>query len=250
MTQDVSPTRRPIGAVRISSAALVGVVAAVLVPTAAAATAVAISGRVTGEHTTVAITPTGPITRVVVEDSDSDVFITGDAAATDARGQAEVQWKGVHGPRPVLHQSVADGVLTLSKDCSPGACGSIDITLRVPPGISVRAATSSGRIQVRNVAGGVDLTSLDGDLEAFGLGSGPASFTTTDGTVRAAFTGAPDRIAVSSGDGDVTITTDGRTPYYDNVTTTDGGQELGNVGDRYASREIDVTTTNGKVTIQ
>jgi hypothetical protein len=248
MTNDVSPTRRPISGIRVSSAALSGVVVAVLVPTAAAA--LAISGRVTNEHATVAIAAAGPITRVVVQDSASDVVIAGDASATRAEGQADVQWKGEDGPRPVLRQSVADGVLTLTKDCSSGACGSIDITLRVPAGVSVRATTSSGRIQVRNVTGGVDLTSSNGDLQGIGLGSGPAAFRTSNGTVRASFDGAPTRIAVEDSNGDVTVTTDGRTPYYDDVSTTNGPAVLANRQDRQGSNEIDVTTTNGKVTVQ
>ncbi|MFD0637941.1 hypothetical protein ACFQ9X_46695 [Catenulispora yoronensis] len=210
MTYDVPPPRRPIGAVRISTVALLGVVVAVSVPTVAAA--LAVSGRVSDEHATIAIDSGGPVTRVVVEDSGSDVTITGEAAATTVVGSAEVQWKGKNGPRPRLRQSLANGVLTLSKDCSDGACGPVDITLRVPKGVSVRAVTSDGRIQVMNVDGGVDLTSTNSDVEGYGLGSGDASFDTRDGAVRASFTGAPARISVKTTNGDVDLATDGRTP--------------------------------------
>ena len=133
------------------------------------------------------------------------------------RGQAVVQWKGKGGKRPALRQSVADGVLTLTKDCSGGGCGPIDITVSVPRDVSVQATTSEGSITVSGVAGPVDLTSKNGDIKADGLGSGDASFHTTNGTIDASFAGAPARISAGTTNASVTIGTDGRTAYYDSV---------------------------------
>ncbi|MFL6111777.1 MAG: DUF4097 family beta strand repeat-containing protein [Catenulispora sp.] len=250
MTYDAPPPGRPIGTLRISTVALLGVVVAVSVPTAAAAITMSWSGQVDDQRATVPIGPAGPISRVVVQDSESDVVVTGDPAAIGAEGRADVQWKGKHGRRPALRQSVENGVLTLTKDCSSGGCGPVDIALRVPAGVSVQVTTSDGRVEVANVTGAVDLTSSDGDLQASGLGSGDASFQTTNGTVSAAFTGAPARIRVTTTNADVDIATDGRTRYYDSVQNTNGSRSLTNLQDRFAAAEIDVTTSNGNVSVK
>jgi hypothetical protein len=247
MTFDATPPRAPIGALRISTIAMAGVIVAVSVPAVAAA--LAMSSRVTDQQAQVGITAAGPITRIVVADSESDVQITGNAAATGVDGQAVLQWKGKGGKRPVLRQSLAGGVLTLTKDCGGGGCGPVDITLTAPRDISVQATTSQGHIEVTGVTGTVDLTSSDGSIDAENLGSGNASFKTTNGSINASFTGAPARITASSTNGRVTIATDGQTAYYDSVSTTNGIRYLTNVQDRRAVDEIDVTTTNDDVTI-
>ncbi|NUR60781.1 MAG: hypothetical protein HOV87_19275 [Catenulispora sp.] len=249
MTHDAPSPHRPISSVRITTVALIGVVTAVSVPAVAAA--IAVSSPVTDESASVPIAATGPITRVVVLDSESDLTITGDLSATGASGQAEIQWKGEHGPRPVLRQSVADGVLTLSKDCSCGGCGPVDIRLRVPRDVSVRAVTSDGRIQVMDVTGGVDLVSSNGDLEGFGLGAGPASFRTTNGSVHAAFDGAAPSIRLQTTNGDADLVTDGRTAYNTTVNSTgDELKDVENIRDRLSPNVIVVSTTNGKVSVK
>lgn len=246
MTFDASPPRAPVGALRMSTIAMAGVIVAVSVPAAIAAFAV--SSRVTDQQAVVGISAAGPISRVVIADSESDVRISGvDAAGVS--GQAVVQWKGRGGKRPVLRQSVADGVLTLTKDCSSGGCGPVDITLSVPRGVAVRAATSDGDISVTGIMGGVDLTSSNGGIDAIGLGAGDASFHTTDGSIDASFTGAPARITAVTTNAAVSVVTDGQTPYHDSVSTKNGNQVLTNVQDRDAANEIDVTTTDGDVTV-
>ena len=112
------------------------------------------------------------------------------------------------------------GVLTLTKDCSGGGCGPIDLTLTVPRDVAVQVTTSDGHIGLSGVGGAVDLASSNGSIEADGLGSGNASFHTTNGSIDASFTGAPALIAAHTTNGAVTVTTDGRTPYYDSVSTT------------------------------
>lgn len=249
MTFDTSAPHRPLSPVRISTVALLGVVTAVSVPAVAAV--VAVSSPVTGHSAGVPITPTGPITRVVVRDSESSVTITGDASATEASGLAEIQWKGEHVPRPVLRQSVAGGVLTLTKDCSSGACGPVDVRLRVPRAVSVQALTSDGRIQVTDVTGGVDLVSSNGDLEGLGLGAGPASFRTTNGSVHASFDGPAPAIRLWTTNGDADLVTDGRTAYSTTVSTTgDEVRDVEDIQDRLSPNVIVVSTTNGKVIVK
>lgn len=247
MTSDATPPRAPIGALRISSLAMAGALVAVAVPVAVAT--MGMSTRVTDQQAQVPIRTAGPVSRIVVNDSESDVQISGDPAATGVDGLAVVQWKGKGGKRPALKQSVADGVLTLSKDCSSGVCGPIDITLTVPASVSVQAATSNGHIVLNGVGGAAELASSNGSIEADGLGSANSSFTTTNGGIDVSFRGAPSRITAATTDADVRIATDGRTPYYDCVKYTNGNQQLTNIQDRRSPNEIDATTTNGDVTI-
>jgi putative adhesin len=247
MTSDATSPRAPIGALRISTLAMAGVIAAVSVPAATAA--FAMSSQVSDQRALVPIRAAGPVSRIVVSDSASDVQITADPAADGVSGQGVVQWKGKGGKRPVLEQSLAGSVLTLTKDCSGGGCGAIDLTLSVPSGVSVQATTSKGHIVVVGVTGGVDLTSSDGSIDAQRLGSGDAAFRTTDGSIDASFAGAPARIAAHSTSGEVTVATDGRTAYYDFVTSGGGTTTLKNVQDRRSAAEIDVTTTDADVTI-
>lgn len=247
MTFDATPPRAPIGALRISTIAMAGVIVAVGVPAATAA--FAMSSQVIDQQQLVGISAAGPITRVVIADSESDVHISATDTAGGVSGQAVVQWKGKNGKRAELRQSVADGVLTLTKDCSGGGCGPVDITLSVPRDIAVQAATSDGGISVSGVTGAVDLRTSNGGIDAVGLGSGDASFHTSDGSIDASFTGAPARITAVTSNAAVTVATDGRTKYYDSVRTTNGNRYLTNVQDRDAAGEIDVTTTNGDVTV-
>lgn len=247
MTSNATQNRAPIGALRMSTIAVTGVIVAVGV--SAVAAAIVLSTQVSDQQALVKIDAAGPISRVVITDSESDVRITGDAAANGVTGQAAVQWKGEDGKRPVLRQSVSGGVLTLIKDCSGGGCGPIDIVVSVPRGVSVQATTSDGNITLSGVTGQVDLTSSGGSINADGLGAANASFHTLNGNIDASFTGAPARIVAETTNASVTIGTDGRTAYYDAVHTTNGVESLTNVQDRTSPDEIDATTTNGDVTI-
>jgi hypothetical protein len=248
MTYDANPPQRPIGALRISTIALFGVIAAVSVP--AVATAIAVSNRVENQQAQVAIAASGAISKVVVRDSESDIRIVGDPQAGEVSGHAVVQWKGKNGKRAELRQSLDDGVLTLSKDCSSGGCGSIDITIRVPAAVAVQATSSNGEISVSDVTGAVNLSTTSGNLQGFNLGSGDASFKTTDGNVDASFQGAPARIRVNTTNGNVTLATDGKTAYYDSISCAECEQSLSNRQDRWSRAEIDVTTSNATVIIK
>jgi len=248
MTYDASPTRRPIGALRISTLAMAGAVVALSVPAAAAT--IVMSNQVENQQQQVGIAAGGTITKVVVQDSDSDIRINGDPQTNGVSGHAIVQWKGKDGKRPALRQSVEGGVLTLSKDCSSGGCGPVDITIQVPSAVAVQATSSNGSISVTDVTGAVELTSTNGNLEGFNLGSGDAAFKTTDGNVDASFVGAPARIRVGTTNGNVDLTTDGRTTYYDSIDCGGCDQNVANPQDRWSHNEIDVTASNGNVTIK
>lgn len=253
MTSDTTPTRRPIGAVRVSTVALLGVLAAIAVPACAAA--IVMSGSVDGKQQAQDLNEARTVSRVVVVDSDSSVHITGNAALRGITGRASLTWHALQGGSkhtavvPQVTQQYADGVLTLTKDCLGTDCGA-DIDIQVPPGVSVQVTTSNAGIDVSNVTGGVDLNTKNGSITASRLGNGDATMNTSNNTIDASFTGAPVNIWAHTSNDDITIVTDGRTHYYDKVSTTNGRLRIGNVDDRKADNVIDAMTTNGNITIK
>ena len=248
MSTEPTPTRRPIAAVRVSTVALLGVVAAIAIPCGAAA--LVVSGSIDSKQTQQNLGEAGPVTRVVVEDSDSTVRITGDAGVSGATGKANLTWHAFSGTdHAKVTEQYADGVLTLTKDCGGGDCGA-DIDIQVPPTVSVQVTTSNAPVFVSNVSGPVNLHSTNAEIQADRLGSGDAVMNTTNSRIQAFFSGAPTNITASTTNAEVLIVTDGRTVYYDKVSTTNASPNLQNPQDHRADNVIDVTTTNAGVTIK
>ncbi|MBS2551261.1 DUF4097 family beta strand repeat protein [Catenulispora sp. NL8] len=250
MTSEPTPTRRPITTVRISTVALLGIVAAIAVP--AGATALVVSGSVTEKTEQVDINQAGPVEKIVVSDTDSSVHITGSAAVPGVTGHATLQWGELGGDsHPVsLGQSLANGVLTLSKVCDNGECGTADIDIQVPSSVSVQVVTTNGGVQVSNVSGSVNLKTTNGGITADRLGGGDTYLKTTNAPIKAAFVGGPKNITALTTNSPVDITTDGRTSYFDDVQTTNGDPNLEDGSDRHSPNLITVRTTNSPVTVK
>jgi hypothetical protein len=247
-TSEPTPVRRPIAAARISTVALLGIVSAVAVPAGAAA--LVLSGTIDSKHSSVDIAETQKVTKVVIDVSNGSVHVSGDPTMSGVRGTADLTWHG--GSQPLdLRKSVADGVLTLQQVCLRSGCdGGAAVDIRVPPGLAVQATTSNAGIAVYDVNGGVDLRTSNAGITVDRLGDGDATLSTSNGPVKAGFTGAPKLITVSTSNGSVKIITDGRTRYYDAVTADNGNRNLDNPQDRFSSREIHVETSNGDVTVR
>ena len=239
-------TRAPIPAVRISTVALVGIVAAVLIP----AGAVLLTGSLDERHTTVGISQAVPISKVVIDDSNGSVKIVGDGALLGVSGTADLQWNGSRQAPLRLDQSVENGVLTLTKVCLRGDCGGVNITIQVPPAVAVQAVTSNAGIDVSGVSGGVHLQTSNAGISVNGLGSGDAFLQTSNGGIDASFTGAPQSIRAVTSNAGVNITTDGKTTYYDDVDTSNASENLSNLRDRGAQNEIYVRTSNASINIK
>jgi hypothetical protein len=248
MSSETPPTRRPIPALRVSTVALLGVVAAVAVPAGAAA--IVMSGSVDGRQRPQILGEAGPVSRVVIVDSDSTVRVSGTPGVSGMTGRASLTWHSFHGSgTPHVVQQYADGVLTLTKDCGGADCGAT-IDIQVPPTASVQVTNSNSGIEVTDVSGGVDLHSENGAITATGLGGGDATMTTSNDRIYASFAGAPQSISAHTSNDSVTIITDGRTLYYDQTSTTNGQTYLLNKQDRFSAHTIDVETTNNNIKIK
>jgi hypothetical protein len=245
MNSERTPARRPIAAVRVSTVALLGVAAAVTVPTVAAA--LVMSGSIDTHQRQQDLGQAGPVTRVVVQDSDSSVRITGDPALAGVTGQATLTWHSFTGSSNAkVAEQYADGVLTLTKDCG-GDCGAA-IDIRVPPNVSVQVTTSNAGINVANVSGGVNLDTSNDGITASRLGAGDATLHTSNGSINASFVGGPKNISATTSNAGVTIVTDGHTAYYNDVQTRNGNTDLGNPQARGSDNTLYVRTSNADVT--
>lgn len=248
MSSETPPTRRPIPALRVSTVALLGVVAAAAVPAGAAA--IVMSGSVDSRQRTQVLGEAGPVSRVVIVDADSSVHVSGAPGVSGMTGKASLTWHALRdGVAPRVVQKYAGGVLTLTKDCDGGDCGA-DLDIQVPPTVSVQVTTSNAGIDVTGVSGGVDLHSENAAITARDLGGGDATMTTSNGSIYAAFAGAPRNISAHTSNAPVTIVTDGRTPYFDQTSTTNGQTYLQNKQDHRSDNTIDVETTNSDIKIK
>ena len=248
MSSETPPTRRPIPALRVSTVALLGVVAAVAVP--AGAVAIATSSSVDGRQRAQDLGEAGAVSRVVIVDADSTVHISGAPGVSGMTGKASLTWHSLRGGgTPHVVQQYADGVLTLTKDCGGTDCGA-DLDIQVPPTVSVQVTNSNSSIDVANVSGGVDLHSENGAITATGLGSGDATMTTSNDSIYASFAGAPQNISAHTSNDHVTIITDGHTRYFDQTSTSNGHTYLQNEQDRYSPDTIDAETTNSDIKIK
>jgi hypothetical protein len=248
MSSETPPTRRPIPALRVSSVALLGVVAAVVVPAGAAA--IATSGSVDSRQRTQELGQAGPVSRVVIVDADSTVRVNGSPGVSGMTGKASLTWHALRGGGdPHVVQQYAGGVLTLTKDCGGTHCDA-DLDILVPPTVSVQVTNSNAGIEVANVSGGVDLHGENGAITATGLGSGDATMQTSNDSIYASFAGAPQNISAHTSNDHIVVITDGRTLYFDQTSTTNGQTTLQNKQDRFSANTIDAETTNSYIKIK
>ena len=248
MSSEPTPTRRPIAAVRISTIALLGIVAAVAVPACAAA--IVMSGTVDNKQAQQDLGLDRPVSRVVIVDSDSSVHVTANSALFGVSGQATLTWHTFSGTSHAkVVEQYADGVLTLSKDCGGIDCGAA-IDIQVPPKVSVQVDTSNAGIYVTGVLGAVDLHSSNASITAKHLGSGEANLNTSNASIHASFDGGPKSIRATTSNASVSITTDNRTPYYDDVKASNGDTNLQNVQDHLSTNELYIRTSNSGITVK
>lgn len=254
MTKSAPRPVRPIGRVRVGTPVLLGIAVLVTAPVTVAYGAAGGFGRYEDHQQPGVVALAGPVTAVEVTGFDGDVYLDGSATATGVTGTSLTSYHET-ATRAVLTETVQDGVAKLAFTCPNGHCsGGVSWHLTVPAGAAVTVTTNDALISLDALAGPVTATSDNGDVRARELGSGDAVLRTRNAAVTAQFDGAPTSVSASSENGDVDITTDGRTPAYDDVRDTDGGGsvDLSNPGndDKSAAHVITVRTSDGRISIR
>ena len=196
-----------------------------------------------------------------------EVDVTGSATAdrvTMSRG-----WHWSLGEPEVVTRQVGDR-LVVGSSCpfTPGIPCTGYVHLTVPEGTAVTGRVSDNHLTLRDLTGGIDvstsdggvtvvgatgplrLESRDGTIEASQIRSARVDATTSDGSVHVAFASPPQTVRATSRDGSVELTMpDDRTAYRVTVAVRDGSSAVSVPRDPTSPRRIRVTTSDGDVSI-
>jgi hypothetical protein len=174
--------------------------------------------------------------------------------------------------RPTVTTATLNGGLQLVGKCPGGLFGSncyINYVLTVPAsaqlvlhsgdgnlhivGISgsEKLSTGAGGIQLDNVSGAITAHTGDGSIRGTQVGSHDVTASTGAGSVDLEWAVAPTAVAVSTGDGGITLVLPGGSgPYHVTTHTGDGGVEVAVPTDATSSSSIDARTGAGSIHIR
>jgi hypothetical protein len=210
----------------------------------------------------------GTVRAVVVRSDRGDVRLVAGTDRVFVRESRTYVFK-----EPTLDEHLEHGVLTLQTHCDGVVftC-SIDLELRLPPGVKVTVDSDSGDVEAQGVAvrnphvqsdsGDVslDLTGRQalvwahadsGDVDVVARRAGAVDARTDSGNVDVAAGRAPRRIVAKTDSGDVDVTVP--PGEYAVKTSTDSGDvdvDAGIVRNDRAPRSIDAQTDSGDVRLQ
>jgi hypothetical protein len=151
-----------------------------------------------------------------------------------------------------------------------GSACSVDLTIRVPSGTRIAAASGGGDIAVSDVRGSVDLSSSGGDVELSGAMTDPVRVRSSGGDVRARglvggsieaesgggdislrFAAPPNRIVASSSGGSVAIRIPSTPDAYQVQTSSLIGDVTTQIRtDPESSRVIRASSSDGDISIR
>jgi hypothetical protein len=176
--------------------------------------------------------------------------------------------------KPHVEQSWNGGTLILKAVCGPrkdllaGECG-VDLHVRVPAGVTVRATSTSGGITAQGLAGAVHLQSRSGSVNVAGtvgpvwvrsrsgaingtdLSSRQVDARAFSGAVGLGFADAPQQVKAAANSGSVTIALPRGFRYQVSGTSASGNVKIdATLLDGGSSRQIDVTTVSGSARVR
>lgn len=269
------PGRRTALPVPVTAPAVLGVLVALV---AVASTTASISAALLQQHRTATSSFAG------VRSVDADTGSGNVTVVADTGGAVRVERRQTWSfGRPSSTEQVAGGVLRLRARCGSwlGSC-SVSYVVHVPAGTPVRARSGSGdirasgtgrldaqsgsgNVRATRVTGDVTLHAGSGDVRADGVrgdvrlstGSGDVRAGAVDarsvtartgsGNLRVVLTRPPDRLALTTGSGDLTalLPDDGTTAYAVSASTGSGDSDVRIRTDRGAPRVVTARTGSG-----
>jgi hypothetical protein len=155
--------------------------------------------------------------------------------------------------RPSVHESYADGVLTVDTGC--GRLKAVlrcraDLMIDAPPEVDVQVKTKSGDVDLRGLSGRADIETDSGDIRTHRLEPVTVKALTQAGNVSLDLFGQPARTEAESNAGDVRVTV----PYgpYRVDATADGGNAKveGLIRDDLAPQAIVALTDVGNIVVR
>ncbi len=165
---------------------------------------------------------------VVVNESDrSGVHVT-----------ETLHWRG---DKPANGHSVDGDTLTLAYKC--GNC-SVDYTVEVPRGLTIKIHTGSGDVTLRDLTGQVNASTGSGDVDARGLAAKQVNTRTGSGDITLRFSAVPTDVQAVTGSGDGRLwVPDGA--YNVNASTGSGDRKVEVAHDASAPHTITIRTGSG-----
>jgi hypothetical protein len=199
------------------------------------------------------------VTAIRLDSGNGGLRVEASADATAVTVHRKVDYDGDRPDGTSFH--LEDGVLTLS-GCGHH-CG-VDYVVTAPAGLPVTGGTSSGGVTLSGV-GAVDVHSSNGSLTVTGA-AGPVRLRTTNGsvtvrdvkgggvdtrtsngqvTIRVA---APQDITARTSSGDLTVTAP-PAGYRISASNTNGHKDVAFTDDPSGRYRLDLSTTNGDLTV-
>lgn len=203
----------------------------------------------------------GAVTSVVLDNEAGSVTIRGDAGAKSTTVHREIHYQGTK-PSNASYRFAGDGRLTLR------GCGSqcaVGYTVDVPTGVAVSGEntagsvhlsdvgtvdveTTSGSVRLERVRGTVTVRTSNGRVSGTGLAASRIDARTANGAIDLAATTAAD-VRARSTNGAITLTVPDK-GYRLFTTTANGDRRIGVRTDPQAAHRLDLTTSNGSITVK
>ncbi|GAA3804128.1 hypothetical protein GCM10022403_042580 [Streptomyces coacervatus] len=156
--------------------------------------------------------------------------------------------------------------LSVVGSCPSGGC-SVQLHIKLPADLAVKADTGGPQISVSDLKGPLDLRTGSGAIDAdntsgaltlhtgagavtlAGSRSPSASVTTGDGAVDAGFVSAPTNVNIATGNGAVDLRVPHGSRYYIDATSSNSTPDVKLPVDRNASHQITVKTRSGGIQV-
>ena len=192
---------------------------------------------------------TSPVRRIVVHADTGDVDVraglTGNVVV-----QRHESWTV---DRPSVHESYADGVLTIETHC--GGLTTIlrcrsDLQIDSPPTVDVAIKADEGDIDLRGLSGRADVETKAGDIRTHRLEPVTVRAMSDAGDVSLDLFGEPARTEAESDGGNVRVVVP-YGPYRVDANTKAGNVKVeGLIRDDLAPQAIDALTNAGDITVR
>jgi hypothetical protein len=222
-------------------------------------------------------TETAKITEVQIGEGAGDVLIrTGERPDTSIKRSVRYS-----GEQPTVTYRLDGSILKIDTDC--GMTCSVSYVIDAPTGLTVRGGTTSGNIQLEDVAatdvkatsgditlrrtagpltarttsgniaasevkGAVTVETTSGDIQATQVTGGAVKAVSTSGNIEVDLTNA-NAIAANATSGDVIVTVP-KDRYKVSVDANSGDTDVNVPNDATATHELKVQTTSGSVSIR
>jgi hypothetical protein len=192
---------------------------------------------------------TSPVRKIVIHADTGNVDVraglTGDVVV-----QRHESWTV---NRPSVHESYANGVLTIKTHCRGLTailrCRS-DLVIDAPPAVDVAIKADEGDIDLRGLSGRADVETKAGDIRTHRLEPVTVRAMSDAGDVSLDLFGEPVRTEAQSNAGDVRVTVPFG-PYHVDASTDGGNVKVeGLIRDDLAPQAIDALTNAGDITVR